>query len=360
MKVFNVIAVLFFVTVVSIISYNVLKRDRNNFYSFIQSEYRDITEKIYIAGNVYPVKEVEIKSQLSGIIDNIFVKIDDSVTINAPIATIKLVPNPSDIERVENNVTLSQIDYTAKQTEYKRSVSLFSKKVISKSEMDEMRRQYLTSKKQYESATNQLDLLKNGHIISKNISNIVTSSTTGIIIDIPIEIGASVIERNNYNPGTTIAIVADLHKFIFRALIAEHYVKSIKIGDEIKLSFNAYDSLQVVACIQKISSKGNVINDGGAVKYLIDAEFDMVENMPLLRSGYSASAEIILHERKNVLSIPEKYVHFSNDSIYVNIYDTLTNKHIPQLINIGVSDGTYVEIVNGLTSTDRIITKGSN
>ena len=195
-----------------IIYRSINKADKNN-YTTIPLENRDIKETIFIPGNVYPTKEIEIKSQLSGILESISVKIGDYVNIGSPIASVKLVPGTSDIERLENNVNIAQIDFDARFVDYERAKRLYATNTISKVEMDEYTRIYKLTEENLTSAKNQLDILKKGRVVSKNISNIVISSTTGSVIDIPFEIGASIIERNTYNPGTTIAIVAETDLF---------------------------------------------------------------------------------------------------------------------------------------------------
>jgi HlyD family secretion protein len=145
----------------------------------------------------------------------------------------------------------------------------------------------------------------------------VSSTTAGTVIDIPYETGASVIERNNYNPGTTIAVVAETRFFKFKTLIAEQYLKYPVLGDSITLTFNAYKNLNTKAVVTKISSKGN--EENGIMKYMLEADFEITDDMPVLRSGYSATAEIVLNSRKNVLSVEEKYIIYRNDSAYLYI-----------------------------------------
>ena len=355
MKTFKIIALLVFFSVIGIIVYSTAFRKNRHYYATVSPEERDIIERIYIPGNIYPIKEIEIKSQLSGILDKVLVSIGDEVNIGTPIATVSLVANSSDIESLENNVNLTRIEYEAQSRIYQRDLQLYNAKAIPKSDLENTEKAYLTSQERFISAQNQLSLLKEGIIRSKDISNIVKSSTKGTIIDIPQEEGASIIERNNFNPGTTLAVVAEMNRFKFRAQIAEQFLKSIHIGAPIQLSFSAYEDLIVTAFISKISAKG--VEENGIVKYLLDAEFDVPDSIPFLRSSYSATADIIINSKPDVLSLEEKYINFRNDSVYVNVLDTTRNLTVKQLIQIGVSDGTYTEIRSGITRSDKIITE---
>jgi HlyD family secretion protein len=358
MKMLKVCIILIFLSVLGFIVYRSWNKNETEEYKTISLSRRDINEAIYIPGNVFPSKEIEIKSQLSGILDSIYVKIGDYVEAGAPIASIKLVPNASDIERLENNLNVAHIDYDARLTEYSMEKRLFEANIIAKAEMDEYTRAYKLAKENLISAQNQLDILKQGRVASKNISNIVHSSTVGTVIDIPYETGASVIERNNYNPGTTIAIVAETNLFKFKTLVAEQYLKYLVLGDSVSLTFNAYQNINTKAVVTKISSKGN--EENGIMKYLLDADFEIKDDMPVLRSGYSATAEIVLNSCENVLSVEEKYIIYRNDSTYLNLLDKTGKKMLTKNVRLGISDGVYTEIIDGVNAIDRVITNLGN
>ena len=318
----------------------------------ISIEKRDIKEEIYIPGNVYPVKEIEIKPQLSGILSEIFVKIGDRVEKGTPIASVGLVPSAIELERLENNVRLAKINFDAVKLSYERSEKLFETNTISKSEMEEAKKNYDTAKEQLVSVQNQLDIQKKGRVSSSSqISNIVKSSIEGTVIDLPLESGASVVERNSLNPGTTVAVLAQMGQFVFRTQVAEQYLEHIQIGDTILLSFNAYKNLKTIAVVNKISAKG--VLENGIMKYTLDAEFPVDNQMPTIRSGYSATAEIILNSKKQVLSIPEKYIIYRNDSTFVIVKDAKGKNR--KSISLGVSNGQFTEITQGISESDKIV-----
>lgn len=358
MKVFNTIAVIVFLIVVGIITYNVASDSRRKYYVTTNPTRKTIENKLYIPGSVYPIKEVEIKSQLSGVLDELYVKIGDEVHQGRPIAIIRLVPNSSDIEQLENNLNITRIEYEAQKIDYERNKQLYSQRTISKVDMEASEKAYYVSEEKYHSAQNQLNILRRGYASSMDISNTVKSSTDGIIIDIPVEVGSSIIERNNYNVGTTIAVLAEMNRFIFRAQIDEQYLKYISLGTKMRLTFNAYDSLTVDAAVTKIAAKG--METTGIVKFAVDAEFDITPKMPVIRSGYSATAEVLLQQAENVLTLPEKCLTFRQDSICVYVLDSLTNKPVQQLIKTGISDGSLIEIVEGLTLNEKVITNYSD
>ncbi|MDR1582995.1 MAG: efflux RND transporter periplasmic adaptor subunit [Prevotellaceae bacterium] len=353
MKGVKIFLILIFLTIIGFIVFRNFNKDNKIKYIVTDLQKRDIKETIFIPGNVFPVKEIEVKSQLSGILEDIYVKIGDNVKVGTPVAAIKLVPGTSDIERQESNVNVAQIDFDARAIEYERAKRLYQSGTIAKAEMDEYTRIYKLSEENLISAKNQLDILKKGRVTSKNISNIVISSTAGAVIDLPLDIGASVIERNTYNPGTTITIVAETNLFKFRTLIAEQYLEHVSLGDTVYLTFNAYQNLAAKAIVTKISSKG--VSENGIMKYMLDAEFAIAAEMPVLRSGYSATAEIVLNNSKDVLSVEEKHIVYSKDSTCLYVLDASKNEKIKKPIITGISDGIHTEIIDGITIDEKVV-----
>ncbi|MDR1372320.1 MAG: efflux RND transporter periplasmic adaptor subunit [Dysgonamonadaceae bacterium] len=354
MKTTKIILIILFLAVLGFIAYRSFVKTQTADYKTTFLQKRNIRETIFIPGNVFPAKEIELKSQLSGILENVFVKIGDNIVTGTPVASIKLAPTASDIERLESNVKLAQIEYETRASEYKRAGRLFATQTISQAEIEEYTRLYNLAGENLVSARNQLDIMKEGRVVSKNISNIVTSSTAGTVIDIPLETGASVIERNNYNPGTTVAVIAETAIFRFRTPIIEHYLKYVASGDTVTLTLNACNDFTVKATVTKISSKGNPEN--GIMKYMLDAEFPIQPDMPDIRSGYSATAEILLKSSNNTPSIEEKYLVYNNDSTYLYISDKQSGKPVRQPVTTGISDGIYTEITDSISSDTEIVT----
>lgn len=316
---------------------------------------RDLKEDVFVPGNVYPDKEIEIKPQLSGVIDQIFVNIGDYIEEGTPIASIKLVPSALELERLQSNVKLSTIAFEGIKTSYNRAKELFKTNTISQAEMDEAQKNYDSAKAQMEAAKNQLEIQKKGKVSSSSqISNIVKSSISGTVIDLPLEQGASVVERNSMNPGTTVAVMAQMSEFRFSCQLSEQYLQNIKIGDTISLSFNAYKDLKTKAVISKISAKGAVVN--GIMRYTMEAKFPVTKQMPTIRSGYTATAQIILVDKKNVLTLEEKYITYVKDSAFVFV--DKDGKAQKRAIKTGSTDGIYTEIVEGITKDDKIRNDG--
>lgn len=354
MKTFKITLICLFAGTLLFVFFRSSLKDKKPAYRTTVAMLRNIKEEINLAGNVFPVKEIEIKSQISGVLEDIHVGIGDNVDIGSPVASIMLVPNASDLERLEHNLNVTEIEYRARLEEYEREKKMYEKNVIAKAEMDNYTNAYILAKEKFLSAQNQLNILKEGRTSANTASNIVKSSIKGVVIDIPLEAGSSVTERNNFNPGTTIAIVAEMSQFRFKALVSEKYLANILQGDTITVRFSAYENLKTKAVITKISSKGNAEN--GVMKYMLEAQFPVPKEMPIIRSGYSATGNIVIKDKKNVLSIEDRYIVYQNDSTFLYVLDSIKQEKRKQQIFIGISDGEFTEIQKGIASHERIIT----
>lgn len=353
-KPFNVIVTIVFFSVVGVITYTLIKDSHKNYYATRKAETATIEETLELPGYVYPSKEIEIKPQLSGVIDEIFVKIGDRVSAGSPIASVSLVPNSSEIEQLQSNVKVAKINLDAVSTSFERAKLLFEKSAISRSEYEASEREYKTAQENYNTAARQLEIRRNDSRKGKDSANIVKASTSGIIIDIPVDVGSSVVERSGYNAGSTVAVLAGDDFFVFKADVPEHNIRSLYVGMPVDITLLPYDSLTICANIVKISAKGNNVN--GSVKFPLEAEFTHPGNDVEIRSGYSAVASVLISKAENVLTLPERCLKFKGDSILVYVTDSTHRDAVERLVKIGLSDGENVEIREGIEPFELVVT----
>jgi len=351
MKLFNVFAITLFVGSAGFITYSLIKDSGKKYYAATQPKLATIEEKLHLSGFVYPNKEIEIKPQISGVVDAVLVNIGDTVKIGDPVASVSLVPNSSEVEQLSNSVRVAKINLSTAKTNYDRQKSLLEKKAIPQTEFEVAEKEYLTAKENYSSSIAQLSLRQKSNNSSHNL---VRSSTAGVVIDVPVKVGTSVVERGNFNSGSTIATIAGAEHYIFKANVPERNIRSINIGMPVRLTLLAYEDIEIEAVIVKISAKGEMLN--GAVKFPVEAEFTLINDQINLRSGYSATAEILLSRAENVLSLPENCVNFKGDTAFVYITDSLKNIAKEKIISLGLSDGEIVQIEDGLTENDIVVT----
>lgn len=351
MKAFNVIAVSVFVGAVGFITWSLVKDSHKRYYITTHAEETTIEENLNLPGFVYPSKEIEVKPQLSGVVDAVFVSVGDAVKVGDPIASVSLVPNSSEVENLTSSVNVAKISLTTAEATYERQKTLLENKAISRTEYEASEREYLTAKETYETARHQLNLRQKNQ---RTENNIVRSSTSGTIIDVPVKPGSSVVERSSYNVGTTVATIASSDVYVFSADVPEKNIGKLHVGAPVKITLLAYEDMLIEAMITKISSKGKI--DNGAVKFPLEAQFTVPDKSVELRSGYSASGEVLLTRKENVMSLPEKCVNFKGDTTYVYLTDSLKHSVKEQIIKLGLSDGERIEILDGLSKKDFVIT----
>ena len=312
--------------------------------------FSDIERKILISGNVYPGIEVEVKSSISGILEKLYVEIGKEVRVGDDMAKVKLVPAPSQIENVGSALSAAFIELENAEKEYNRDLKLYESKIIALADFERVQKQYELAKQRHQSAQNQMSILIDGFASATGISNIIQAPISGTVIDLPLEEGASVIERNNFNVGTTFAVIAQMEHFLFKGKVNEMDLVELHTGMPIIIMLNAMTDKKIQAVIEKIYPKG--IMEQGMMKYFIEARFKVENDFITVRSGYTATAELILENRNNVLCLEEKNIVFDKDSTFVDLIDgkTSVRKHV----KTGISDGIKIEILEGLTVSDKV------
>lgn len=333
------------------IVFSEFQSERQNLISqSIKPSVSTIVQKQVISGNLYPIKEIDVKSAIPGILEKYFVQIGDEIRAGDEIAKIKILSEPSEIEKAKSNLKTATISFNREKLNFERDKKLFEKKMISDSEFENTTKNYQIYKEQYEYAKNQLHLLEEGYIPSSNISNVVLATVDGTIIDLPLEEGTQVVERNNFRDGTTVAIIAQLDSFIFKGKIVESDVLALKKGMKLKVIPASMTNFSTEATIRKISPKGYW--EQGAMKYDIEATFILPDSIQIY-SGFNASAEFVQKAKNNILTLPEASLIFLKDSVFVDVLES--NEFKRRKVEIGISDGLNIEIVSGINENDYIL-----
>ena len=313
--------------------------------------YSDIVQKSVSAGSIVPRKEVAIKSQVSGIVDKLFVVAGQYIEKGSLIARIRIVPNMANLNNAETNVEKAKLQLAQTETEHKRYKKLFDEDLIPEAEYNTYLLEYNQAKETLRAAVNNYDIVKDG--ASKqagNATNLVRATVSGMVLNVPVEEGGFVIEGNTFNEGTTISFIANMNDMIFLGKVDESEVSKIKVGMEVDIHIAAIDNKTFPAKLEFISPKG--VTEDGAIKFEIKAAVSLDKNV-YIRSGYSANADLVLQRRDSVLSIKESLIQFSGDSVYVEV-ETAPQEFKKQIIKTGLSDGFKVEVLSGVKLGDKV------
>lgn len=353
----GILLTLFAVVVVSTFVYLYVKsKPKDVRYEIVSPSVQTIANKTVATGKVEPRDEVLIKPQISGIISEIYYEAGAVVRKGDIIALVKVIPEMSSLNQAESRVNIAKIDYDQAQTDYARAEKLFDKKVLSAEEFEKERVVYNKAKEEYQVAQDNLEIIRDGIARrSGQYSNTqIRATIDGMILDIPIKVGNSVIQSNNFNDGTTICTIADMSDMIFKGKIDESEVGRLKEGMQLTLTIGALQDVKFDATLEYVSPKG--VEENGAVLFEIKAAAEIPDTV-LVRAGYSANAEIILRQHSNVLALPEGTVEMQGDSAFVYLLDTLDTKaqHFTRVpVGIGLSDGINIEITSGLDPEAKI------
>ena len=325
----------------------------------VYNEFTPKTENIQkttiITGKIEPRNEVNIKPQISGIITELYKVAGDYVNAGDVIAKVKVVPEMGQLSSAEMRVRLAEINLKQAQTDFQREENLFNQKLVSADEFDKTKVALAQAKHEKLAAEDALQVVRDGFSKSnaKASSTLIRSTISGVILDIPVKVGYSVIQVNTMNEGTTIATVANMNNLIFRGNIDETEVGQLVNGMNMSITIGALQDLKFDASLEYISPKA--VESNGANQFEIKAAVKLAEGGKI-RSGYSANAEIILASAENVLSIPESAIEFSGDSTFVYVIkgDGKNKTYERTNVTTGLSDGVNIEIKKGITAKDKV------
>lgn len=324
-------------------------------YEVLKPEVTDLEKSTVATGKVEPRDEILIKPQISGIIDEVYKAAGESVKKGEVIAKVKVIPELGQLNSAESRVRLAEINTTQAETDFARIKKLYEGQLISREEYEKSEVAVKQAREEKQTAKDNLEIIKEG--ITKNSasfsSTMIRSTIDGLILDVPVKAGNSVIMSNTFNDGTTIATIANMNDLIFRGNIDETEVGRIHEGMSIKLTIGALQNLTFNAVLEYISPKG--VETNGANQFEIKAAITVPDTVKI-RSGYSANAEIVLQRTKKALAIPESSVEFSGDSTFVYIMtDSVPQQKFQRTqVTTGMSDGIKIEVKKGLTAKDKI------
>jgi HlyD family secretion protein len=311
----------------------------------------DIERKTVATGSINPRKEVAIKSQVSGVVEKLFVQPGDKVVAGQLIAKIRIIPNVVSLNNAEAQLKQAMISFKNSEKEMERQRKLFDQRVISEFDYNQFLLTYELNKQQLEAAENNLELIKEG--ASKKagtVSNLVKSTVSGMVLDVPVKEGNFVIESNTFNDGTTIVSVADMNELIFEGKVDEAEVGKLREGMSLKLSIGALDTVKFEAKLEYISPKGK--EEQGAIQFEVRAAV-LQRSDHFLRAGYSANADIVLERKEKVLAVKESNLIFEDSKVFVEVQKE-PGVFEKAEIKTGISDGINIEVLEGLTTESKI------
>lgn len=322
-------------------------------YKTAQAFYTSLNTKIVATGKLNPEEEIELKPQISGIVDKILVEEGDLVQKGDLIAKIRVVPNEQALVSAQSRIKTSKFTYDNAKTLFERNKALYEKGVISRQDFENNELSLNQAQESYMQAQNDYQIIKRGSISGGGSANTnIVAQIAGTILQIPVREGDQVIESNNFNAGTTIATIADMRQMIFEGKVDESEVGKLEEGKTIKVILGAINEKEFPAKLTFVAPKG--VEENGAVQFVIKADV-AVESSNKIRAGYSANAEIEVASKDSVMVIKEALLQFNRitEKPFVEILND-NDDFVIKNVEIGISDGINVEITEGLELSDKI------
>lgn len=320
-------------------------------YEEITASLKDIRKTTVVTGKIQPRDEVNIKPQINGIITELYKEPGQLVTAGEVIAKLTVIPEMSSLSAAQSRVRLSEINLKQAMTNYEREKALYDKKLISAEAFEQVRQKWEQAKEEKSAAQDALEVIRDGVSKSnaKSSSTLVRSTISGLILDIPVKVGNSVIQANTMNDGTTVATVANMNDLIFDGNIDETEVGQLNEGMPMQITIGALQNLKFDATLEYIAPKA--VENKGTNQFEIKAAVKVPQGAKI-RSGYSANADIVLQSAEQVVSVPESSIEFDGDSAFV--YKASAAGYDKSPVTIGLSDGIDIEIKAGLKNGDKV------
>ncbi len=312
----------------------------------------DIVKKAVATGSVVPRKEVDIKPRISGIIEDLYVEPGQKVKKGDLIARVTIVPNMLNLSSAESRVAQAKITLDKARQDLVRNQKLFHDGLIAKADFQNYQVAQEKAKEELNAARDNLAVIREGARVQSAASanTLIRATISGMVLTVPVEVGNSVIEANNFNDGTTIASIADMDDMVFEGNVDESEVGQLKEGMALELTVGALEDQRFDAKLEYIAPKGVAVN--GAIQFQIRAALVHRPDV-MLRANYSANADIVLARRDHVLAVKESWLEFDGDKPYVEV-ETAPQTFVRRDVKTGLSDGINIAVLSGLTAKDEV------
>lgn len=324
-------------------------------YEVFTAKSMDLRKTTVVTGKIEPRNEVNVKPQISGIITDLYKEAGDRVEAGEVIAKVKVIPDMAQLSAAQARVRLAEVNVKQARVDYGREKTLYDKGLVAAEEYEKSKQTYDQAQEELEAANDNLQVVRYG-VSARNAgesSTLIRATISGLVLDVPVKVGNTVILSNTFNDGTTIATVANMADLIFRGNIDEIDVGRLVAGMPMKITVGAMHDMRLQASLEYISPKA--VETNGANQFEIKAAVKVTDDN-LIRSGYSANAEIVLAEAKGVLAVPESAIEFEGNDTYLYVVKGSGDnmQYERRKVETGLSDGLHIEVKKGLKAGEKV------
>ncbi|MDQ3366175.1 MAG: efflux RND transporter periplasmic adaptor subunit [Myxococcota bacterium] len=321
-------------------------------YQTETAEVTDIVKKTVATGAIVPREEVEVKPKVTGVLSELYVEPGRLVKQGEPLGKISIIADAMQVNQAESAVRTAQIAFANAKRELDRNEALFKQGIVADAELQRFRTEFALRQQELAVAGSSLQLVKEGATRGQGKAStlIVTATVAGTVIDVPVKVGFSVIQANNFNAGTTVAVIANMDDIIFLGRVDEAEVAKIKKDMKLAIKVGAIEKDLLEGRLEYIAPKGKEVD--GAIQFEIKAKVVAKPGVEI-RANYSANADIVLDEKQQVLAIREALVQYKDEQPFVEV-EVAPQTFERRDVKLGLSDGIKVEVISGVTKADKI------
>lgn len=314
-----------------------------------------IVEKAVAVGQIQPRQKFQVKSKISGIVRRALVQVGDTVKAGDALFEIAPDPTPLEVTEVDRRVESAQASFRRAESEFRRATELAASGVLPKSDVDQKKEAYELARVALTKAQQDRQLTRKGRLSAGGQESIIRAPAAGTILTRAVNEGDPIVPLTSYQPGTEMATVADMSDLIFKGTVDEIDVGKLSVGMQARIKVGALPTDVVTGHVQRIAPQAQ--QKEGATLFDVEIELDPNQDVTL-RAGYSANADVIIREKKDVLVLPERLVTFEDggNKTFVELPGA-DPKAEPKKVEVktGISDGLNIEIVSGLKKGDKVV-----
>src|SRR5438067_6382410 len=313
----------------------------------------NIVEKAVAVGQIQPRQKFQVKSKISGIVRRALVEVGDTVKAGDPLFEIAADPTPLEANEVDRQVDSARASFQRAQSDYQRSMQLSQSGVLPKSDLDAKKEAFDLARVALTKAEQGRELTRKGRLTDTGKESVITAPAAGTVLTRAVNPGDPIVPLTSYQPGTEMATIADMSDLIFKGTVDEIDVGKLSVGMPTRIKVGALPTDVVTGRVSRIAPQAQ--QKEGAT--LFDVEVELEPSKITLRAGYSANADVIIREKKDVLVIPERLVTFADGGKKASVEIPGSDPKSPKKVDIktGISDGLNVEVLTGLTKGQKIV-----
>jgi RND family efflux transporter MFP subunit len=301
----------------------------------------DIHEIYTTTGTLEANKESKVSAKISGRIARVDVKLGNYVTRNQTLIVLEQDDLINQNRQVQAALSQAEANYQQSKSNFNRIQKLYDQEVVSQQDYDQ-------SKTALEIAQNQLQQAQANLALNENQMNYayIKAPFNGFIGTLSVTLGEVV------SPGVPLLSVADLSNVLVVINLSDSYIGRVTRGKKVNLTFTAYPGEVFQGTVSQIAPVADSATKTFPVKIFLANPGNK------FKAGMLAEVKFNFNERKNVVKIPVDAVvdEVGNKSVFTVEKDTAARKSV----SLGITDGTMVEVLSGLTGNEKIVVMGQN